>query len=78
MSQYDLMLDFKVKVGLYDLYFMVHGIGSMSKGIQFSSFHQFVHPPMHPCFTATSISWSTDFAIYLEDSLMYENDSLGY
>ena len=49
----------------------------MSSGIQFSSFRLFVRPSMRPCFTVTSISWSSDFAIYLEDDLMYENDSLG-
>ena len=41
------------------------------------SCHLSVHSSVLPCFTVTSISWSSDFAIYLEDSLMYENDSMG-
>ena len=27
--------------------------------------------------TVTYISWFSDFALYLEDNLVYENDSLG-
>ena len=45
--------------------------------LKFSSFRPFVRPSMRPCFTVASVSWSSDFAVYLEDGLMYENDSLG-
>ena len=68
MSQYDLMLHLRINVGLCELYFKVcRGVYSF----------RLVRPSMHSFFTVTSISWSSDFAIHLEDGLMYENDSLG-
>ena len=75
------MLDFKLKVGHYDLYFMVQWLYSLhTQYVQgyivfiLSSVCQSFHASV---LTVTSVSWSSDFAIYLEDGLMYENDRLG-
>ena len=34
--------------------------------------------PQNKCRSLWHISWSTDFALYLEDCLMYEHHTLGY
>ena len=82
MSQYDLMLDFKLKVGHLDLFLWFSDYTfkayKVCRGVyRFSLSVRLVRPSMRPCFTVASVSWSSDFAIYIEDGLMYENDSLG-
>ena len=56
----------------FEAYKVCRGAYSFSPSVHYS-----IRPSMRPCFTVTSISRSSDFAIYLEDGLMYENDSLG-
>ena len=84
MSQYDQTFDLKMNVGHCDLYFMVpwfclifwrlFDIWTPYFGIMSQ------YDPMFDLkinVTVTYISWSSDFALYLEDCLMYEHHTSG-
>ena len=82
------MFDFKIFVGHCDLYFMVQWFcliaWKLFSGwtLYFGTMSQY-DPTRHLTskylwVTVTYISWYTEFALYLEDCLMYEHCPLGF
>ena len=82
MRQYESMFDLKINVGHCDLYFMVQWFCLISWSHMNSILWDYksVWPDVRPqnkYVTVTYISWSSDFALYLEDCLIYEHCTLG-
>ena len=69
MGRYDPKFDLKINIGHYDLYFMAHWFWVISWLFDvWTSFFGI---------KSQYISWSSDFALYLEDCLMYVHHTLG-
>ena len=86
MSQYDPMLDLKINVGHCDLYFMVQWFYHISWRLfdvwtsyfRIRSQLQWPHIwPQNKWRSLWHISWSIDFALYLEGYLLHEHHTLG-
>ena len=84
MSQYNQMFDLKINVGHCDLYSMVLILPYILKTIWYMNIiiwdYESVWPkllPQNKYVTVTYILWSSDFALHLEDYLMYEHHTLG-
>ena len=86
MNQYDPMFDLKINVGHCDLYSMVQWfLPYILKTIwcinniiwDYESVWPKVWPQNKNRSLVTYISWSSDFALYLEDYLMYVHHTLG-
>ena len=85
MSHYDPTSDLKIFVGHCDLYFMVQWFCLISwKLFDVWTSYFGIMNQLDTTFdliinvvTVTSILWSGDFALYLEDYLMYEHHTLG-
>ena len=84
MSQYDLKFDLKINIGHCDLYFIVQWFCVTSWGLfdvwtsYFWDYGSVWHIwPQNKCRSLTYISWSSDFALYLEDYLMFQHHYLG-
>ena len=70
MGPYDPKFDLKINIGHYDLYFMAHWFCVIS-------WRLFDVRTSYFGIKSQYISWSSDFALYLEDYLMYVHHTLG-
>ena len=86
-SLYDPLVDLKINIGNCELYFMVqwfclvHVSWKLFSGCQNIILWDYESAwpdiwPQNICRSVTYISWSTEFALYLEDCLMYEHYTL--
>ena len=80
VSQYDILFDLKINVGHCDLYFMAHWFCLISWRL-FDVWTSYfgIMSRYNPTFDLeiNVVSWSSDFALYLEDNWMYKHHTLG-